>query len=545
MEQQKPERRVIGQLEDSKWTRYFLDAVQLPCSGQSQKMIKDRRDELVQKVCCMIKRYTSSKKDISKGMRAVDAIEHLGVGYHFEEEVNKFMDVLIFTSIDENDLAGVALRFRLLRQHQYDIPCEVLKSFKDEKGEHFKDDVQSDIGTLLSLYEAAHLAKCGEESLTDSIRFTTSCLSSLSGGNQLPDHLINRVRHALATPSQRRMKRLEAKLYISIYEKDDEGDQDILELAKLDFHILQLMHRDEIKSISLWYKDLNSGSALGEYIRERPVECYFWALGVFYEPKYAKARMMFAKLIKMFSFFDDTFDSYGTLEELRQFNQAVQRWDEEDARRIGKCYGYVMSNISSILNQFVEDGASAIGIACTKEIIKHVSRCMLQEVLWREEEQVPPVQDHLRITAISTFYWALASISFTGMDAGDDVFTWATSFPKIIENAAMVSRLMDDISGHECEKERSNVATAVDCYIKEHGVTVDQAKEALGRLVEEQWRSINEEFLTNTTVPVEVLTRVVNLARVMDCMYKKLDGYTHSSETADPIDKLLNSCVNH
>ncbi|XP_020163808.2 (-)-germacrene D synthase-like isoform X1 [Aegilops tauschii subsp. strangulata] len=544
MEQQKPERRVIGQLEDSKWTRYFLDAVQLPCSRQ--KMIKERRDELVQTVCCMIERYTSSKKDLSKGMTTVDAIERLGVGYLFEEEIRKFTDVLISTSIDKNDLAGVALRFRLLRQHHYDITCEeVLKSFKDENGEHFKDAVQSDVSTLLSLYEAAHLGKREEDSLTAAIRFTSSCLSSISKANQLPHHVLERVRHALATPSQRRMKRLEAKLYISIYEKDDEGDQDILELAKLDFHILQLMHRDEVKSISLWYKDLNAGSTLGEYIRERPVECYFWALGVFYEPKYAKARMMFAKLIKIFSFFDDTFDSYGTLEELRQFNLAVQRWDEEDARRIGKCYGYVMSHLSNTLDQFVEDGASAIGIACTKEIIKHVSGCMLQEVVWRDEGHVPPVHDHLRITAISTFYWALSCLSFTGMDAGDDVFSWAISFPKIIENAAMVSRLMDDISGHECEKERSNVATAVDCYIKEHGVTVDQAKEALGGLVEEQWRSINEEFLSNTTVPVEVLTRVVNLARVMDCMYKNLDGYTHSSETADPIDKLLNSCVNH
>lgn len=56
------------------------------------------------------------------------------------------------------------------------------------------------------------------------------------------------------------------------------------------------------------------------------MECYFWALGVFYEPQYAKARIMFAKLIKLFSLFDDTYDSYGTLEELHLFNQAVQRY---------------------------------------------------------------------------------------------------------------------------------------------------------------------------------------------------------------------------
>jgi len=74
-----------------------------------------------------------------------------------------------------------------------------------------------------------------------------------------------------------------------------------------------------------WYKDLNPKSTIGQYIRERPVECYYWALGAFYEPHYANARMMFAKLLTLSTFFDDIFDSYGTLDEVRQFNQAVQR----------------------------------------------------------------------------------------------------------------------------------------------------------------------------------------------------------------------------
>lgn len=35
--------------------------------------------------------------------------------------------------------------------------------------------------------------------------------------------------------------------------------------------------------------------------------------------------MMFARLIKLFSFFDDTYDSYGTLDELVLFDRAIQR----------------------------------------------------------------------------------------------------------------------------------------------------------------------------------------------------------------------------
>ena len=74
---------------------------------------------------------------------------------------------------------------------------------------------------------------------------------------------------------------------------------------------------------------------------------------------------------------------------------------------------------------------------------------MLQEVIWREEGHVPPVRDHLKVTLPTTMYWPLACISFVGMDAGDDIYTWSRSFPKIIENATMICRLMDDVSGYE------------------------------------------------------------------------------------------------
>lgn len=83
---------------------------------------------------------------------------------------------------------------------------------------------------------------------------------------------------------------------------------------------------------------------------------------------------------------------------------------------------------------------------------------MLQEVVWREEGHVPSLHDYLKVSSKTTFYWSLACISFVGMDASDDVFTWALSFPKIIESAAIACRLMDDISGHEVRNYRTHSA---------------------------------------------------------------------------------------
>lgn len=95
------------------------------------------------------------------------------------------------------------------------------------------------------------------------------------------------------------------------------------------------------------------------------------------------------------------------------------------------------------------------------------------------------------------------------------------------------------------EKDGGGVPTAVECYMKEYGVTVQEAKKALRCLVEEQWRSINQEFLRNTTVPVPLLTRVINLARLMETLYKTTNGYRHCSGVTDLISNVLDTCVPH
>lgn len=55
------------------------------------------------------------------------------------------------------------------------------------------------------------------------------------------------------------------------------------------------------------------------------VEGYLWPLAMSYEPEYSFARKMESKLIGCVSLLDDTYDAYGTIEELELFTQAIQR----------------------------------------------------------------------------------------------------------------------------------------------------------------------------------------------------------------------------
>jgi (-)-germacrene D synthase len=62
------------------------------------------------------------------------------------------------------------------------------------------------------------------------------------------------------------------------------------------------------------------------YARDRVVEAYFWPLAMSYEPKYAISRKIGGKLVVCISLLDDTYDAFGTVEELELFTQAIQRF---------------------------------------------------------------------------------------------------------------------------------------------------------------------------------------------------------------------------
>lgn len=58
------------------------------------------------------------------------------------------------------------------------------------------------------------------------------------------------VNHALELPYHRRLQRLEARWYLEKYEPKEPHHQLLLELAKLDFNMVQLLHQKELQELS-------------------------------------------------------------------------------------------------------------------------------------------------------------------------------------------------------------------------------------------------------------------------------------------------------
>nr|GLL43476.1 probable terpene synthase 2 isoform X5 [Ipomoea trifida] len=213
----------------------------------------------------------------SQKLDLINEIQRLGVSYQFEKEIEATLQ-LIFRSYyesniqedDENDLYIVSLRFRLLRQHGYPVPCRVFEKFTGFDGKFKESD---NVQAIINLYEASHLRVHGENILDEALIFSTSYLQSMQPN--LTNHLKSQVNEALKRPIWKRLTRIEAKRYISIYEFDESHDVVLLKFAKLDFNMLQKEHQWEIGCLTRW--DASAINELPEYMKV----CYIALLDIY------------------------------------------------------------------------------------------------------------------------------------------------------------------------------------------------------------------------------------------------------------------------
>ncbi|CAI0409330.1 unnamed protein product [Linum tenue] len=167
---------------------------------------------------------------------------------------------------------------------------------------------------MLSLYEAGYLRTHGESILDEAIAFTKPHLAAAAGAEDLKladSTLADRIAHALKWPHRKGMKRVEHHFFISIYEQTQGHDEALLKLAKLSFNVVQHLYQKELKVLTKWWIELDLPKRTS-YARDKLVEVYLYC---------------FTRVTTVGSVYDDTYDAYGTIEELEKFTAAIHRWD--------------------------------------------------------------------------------------------------------------------------------------------------------------------------------------------------------------------------
>ncbi|KAL1560794.1 Trehalose-6-P synthase/phosphatase complex synthase subunit [Salvia divinorum] len=523
------------------WGDFFLKYY----NSDNTKITDAEQEELTKQKEMVRKLLAQTPDDSTYKLELIDVIQRLGVEYHFEKEIEESLKYIHDNykhqnNKDINDLRTVALRFRLLRQQGYNVSCDVFRKFIDNEG-NFVASLENNVEGLLNLYEAAHLATHGDEILDRAIEFCSSHLRASQLNKMIDVSLSKRVNEALILnmPLRKSLTRLGARKFIPVYEEDESHNEILLNFAKLDFNVVQKMHQRELSDATRWWKKLDVANKM-PYARDRIAECFFWMLGVYFEPCYANARRILLRFISMASIIDDTYE-YATLDELQILTDAIQRWDvnatlEDSPPYIQMCYRSVIETYYEIENEMEKTGDSYRVQYAIKDMKKLVM-AYFEEPKWLYNKYIPTVEEYMKVSIVSCGYMAMSTTSLLGM--GDQVrkedFDWIINEPLIVLASSAICRLMDDLVGDEYEQKTSSV----DCYMKQYGMSKEEVCVELRRQVKNAWKDMNQECLEPKPASLPILMRIFNLGRVIHLLYSDDDCYANPIKSKEWIKLVL------
>ncbi|GMI85132.1 terpene synthase 02 [Hibiscus trionum] len=414
----------------------------------------------------------------------INKMHRLDISKYFDKEINEFLSHLNPNAA--TDLFTVALQFRLLRHHCFSVTSDVFNKFMNSEGK-FEEKLSEDVGGLLSLYEASYLGFHGEDDVLEANAFATKHLNLAMENLKDKDlGLAQQIKESLEVPLHWRLPRMEARNFINVYQRDENKNQVLLELAKLDFNLLQSIYLQELKELAEWWKGLNMKENV-PFARDRMVECYFWAVGSMPDPKFQKCRRNLTKFGSLTTVLDDVYDIYGSMDELHKYTAAVIRWDLE---------------VIEELPEYMKDALNASGV----NILPYIKdqwvcyvRSLHVEAEWYYKGYMPTSDEHLRNAWTSigipvglayVFLAVLEDSRLLNHSQLQFFDNWSDS--DFFYLPALITRLLDDLTTSKVEMERGEITNSIQCYMIQESVSEEEARDHVKDLISASWKKLNK-----------------------------------------------------
>ncbi|CAH8315803.1 unnamed protein product [Eruca vesicaria subsp. sativa] len=522
-------------LPPSKWGDHFLTVtvtdLDLDALAKEIKVLKLKViDEII------LYSQDDDEAMIKRKILVIHFLVSLGLAYHFENEIEHIVKVA-FEKIadliaDENDLYMISIMFRVFRTYGHNMSSDVFKRFKEDD-EKFKGYIIKDLKGMLSFYEALHFRTTTDYILDEALSFTLSHLEQIATGKLAsPAHISRLIQKALHIPQHQNIEALVAREYISYYEQEEDHNDTLLKLAKLNFKYLQLHYIQELKTITMWWRGLDHTSDFPPNFRERTMETWLAALMMYFEPQFSLGRIMSAKLYLAITFLDDACDTYASIDEVMNLVDCIERWDPE---YIGQLQGHLKTAFKFVMSVYkeYEDILKSQGrLFVLEEMIeefKILVRTNLQLIKWARGDYMPSFDEYIEAGGAEIGSYATITCSIMGLgDIGKKKdFEWLRSRPKVVQVLAAKTRLMDDMTDYEEDIGKGYTANALNYYIKQHGVTKEEGIKEFDKMITDINKIVNEECLKTTHISRRVLTQVINYGRSLDVLYTSDDVYNH------------------
>ncbi|CAA7020917.1 unnamed protein product [Microthlaspi erraticum] len=537
--------RTFKKLLPSSWTDHFLSvSVNISEMDALRKEIDALKPEVKNKLMS-----SQGMESTKKRILMIYLLVTLGLEYHFEEEIYETLKEGL-GKVDEimdgeEDLYTVSTIFWFFRTYGHYISSDVFRRFKGIDG-NFKELLKGDAKGILSLYEAAHLRTMTDYILDEALIFTSSQLKSFAEDGTCPPYLLLRIQNALTLSQRWNMEMVAAAEFISTYEQEKDHDQTLLKFAKLNFKLAQLHYLQELKILTEWYKEKDFASNLPPYFKDRLAENDFFILAVLFEPQVSRARIMYTKFYTILGFVDDTFDRYASPPEASSLQNSLERWAPDHTMDQQPDYlKFVLHFILDTYEEFereLKPQGKPYSVKANIEELKRVVKANFELAKWAHAAHVPSFEEYMEVGEVEVaVYAALAAICMCMGDmATKEAYEWLKLKPKLAKCISAKCRLMNDIYGYEDDMSRGYVPNAVSCYMKQYGVTKQEAIKKLHEMVVDVDKAINEELLTTMGVSRLLLKASMGMAKMIAICYNGYEGFTRpEGKTKEYINLML------
>ncbi|GMP44423.1 hypothetical protein CsSME_00013360 [Camellia sinensis var. sinensis] len=484
-----------------------------------------KQEEQLEEVRSVL-RKVREEEDSLKRLVMIDALQRLGIDYHFREDIEAVLHSQYMKSSSHSftyqheDLYEVSTRFRLLRQQGHNVPTDVFDKFKDKDG-RFKTELSEDIRGLMGLYEASQLSIEGEDILDQAADFSAQQLNGWL--TRLDNHHQAKViSNTLGHPQHKSLAKFMAKNFLSDYNGPNANV--LQELAKMDFNMSRSMYQKEMLQVSKWWKSTGLGNEL-KYARNQPLKWYLWSMATLTDPSLSEQRVELTKPISLVYIIDDIFDVYGTLEQLILFTEAVNRWE---LAAVNELPGYM-----KICFKVLQDSTNEISYGVHKKYgwnpIDSLRRtwailcnAFLEEAKWFASGQLPKAEEYLKNGIVSSGVPAVLVHMFflLGHGMNKESVDFTIDNPDIITSTATILRLWDDLGSAKDENQDGHDGSYVDCYMKENeGSTAETARKQVVDMISDAWKRLNRECLSPNRFSANFTQGCLNTARMVPLMY--------------------------
>ncbi|KAL1345766.1 hypothetical protein HN51_019463 [Arachis hypogaea] len=512
------------------WTYEFLHH-QSHHNHHVVERIEERAKKLEEKVRYIM--MNSSDMEPLSLLEFIDDLHRLGLSYKFPNHINSALSRIHSSQHmlhhTQKTLHATALLFRILRQHSFHVSQDVFESFNDDEG-NLKAEIGNDVQGMLTLYEASHLNFDGETLCEKARAFSATNMMNIITNEGTENKVKESVRRVLeGLPSHHSPYRVEARGYIDTYHKNEPHNQLLLELAKLDFNMLQSLHQQELQQMARWWRDMGLASKLS-FARDRLTESFFWSLGIVSHPNFSYCRKELTKVAALVTVLDDVYDVHGTLDELELFTDAVERWDVNAINDLPDYMTLCFLALYNTVNEIAFDIFKDHAFKCLPHLKKawcDLCKSFLQEAKWSNNKVVPRLKEYLEngLVSCSGGICLIHSFFLLNQETSEQALHSLINYHELLRSSSTIFRISNDLATSADEMECGETANSMTCYMNETGDSEEDARRYLRSVIDEAWKNMNRCLVMDSTFDKSFIEVAMNLARIAQFTYQHGDGH--------------------